>query len=50
MVVIRRRLVERSSNRRDIDVNDLLGIRIIDGAEIERVGVLAVIDVWAVVH
>jgi hypothetical protein len=50
MVVVWRCLVDGSSNRGNIDVDDLLGVGVEDGTEVERVGVLAVIHMWAVVH
>lgn len=50
MVVVRWRLVNHSSDRGNIDVNNFLCIRVVDRAKIERVAVLAVVDVWAVIH
>lgn len=45
-----RRLVERSALLRNINVNDFLCFDVEDGAKIERVGVLKVIDARPVVH
>lgn len=50
MIVVGRRLVDRSSNGRNIDMDYFLSIGIVYGREIERVAVLAVIDMWTVVH
>lgn len=50
MVIVWWGLVERPSHWRDIDVDNFLGIRIVDWAEIEWICVLAVIDVRAIVH
>lgn len=50
MIVVRCGFVEGSSNRGNIDVDDLLCVGVEDGAEIEGVCVLAVVDVGAVVH
>ena len=43
-------LVDRSSYRRNIDMDDLLRVTIEDWGEIQGVGILAVIDMWTVVH
>jgi hypothetical protein len=45
-----RRLVERSTLLRNVDVDDLLGRHAVDGAKVERVSVLQVVDVGSVVH
>jgi hypothetical protein len=50
MIVVWRCLVERPSYRRHIDVDNFLGIRIVDGAEVQWVGVLAIVHMGAVVH
>ena len=50
VVVVGRCLVDWSSNGRDVNMYNFLGIGIVYGREIERVAVLAVIDVWTVVH
>lgn len=43
-------LVQRATNWWDVDVDDGLGVGAVDGAEVEGVGVLGVVWVWAVVH
>jgi hypothetical protein len=42
--------VERSALLRDVNVNDLLCLNVEDGAEVERVGVLQIIDAGSVIH
>ena len=50
MVVVWWCLVDRSSDGWDVDVYDFLRVAVEDGREVEGVGVLAIVDVWAVVH
>jgi hypothetical protein len=50
VVVVGSGPVDRSSDGRDINVDDLLGVGVEDGAEVEGEAVLAVVDVRAVVH
>lgn len=50
IVVCRRCCVERTAFLGYIDVNDFLCLNVVDGAEIERVSVLEVVDIWTVVH
>ena len=45
-----RRLVERSTLLRNVDVDDLLGLHAVDRAEVEGVSVLQVVDAGSVVH
>jgi hypothetical protein len=50
MVVVGWCLVQGSSDRRNVDMDDFLGIRVEDGTEVEGIGVLAVVDMRAVIH
>lgn len=50
MIVARRCLIDRSSDRRHVDVYDLVSIRIEDWGEVKRKGVLVIIEVWPIVH
>jgi hypothetical protein len=50
MEVARRRLVKLSSHFRDVDVDDLLCVCIENRAEVQRIRVLAVIGMRAVIH
>lgn len=50
MIVHRRGLAEWAADLGDIDGNDLTLVGIVDRAEVKRVLVLAVVDVWTVVH
>ncbi|KAJ8104750.1 hypothetical protein OPT61_g10590 [Boeremia exigua] len=50
VVVVRRGRVQWAAHRRDINVDNLLGVGVVDRAEVEREAVLAVVDVRAVVH
>ena len=50
VVVGGRRLVERATLFGNVDVDDLLGLHAVDGAEVERVSVLQVVDAGPVVH
>lgn len=50
VVVIRRGLVQGSSDRRHVDMDDFLQVAVVYRAEIQRVGVLRIIHVWTVVH
>jgi hypothetical protein len=50
VVVVRRRLVEWSPHWRNVDVNNFLSIGVENRAKVERVTVLTVIHMWAVVH
>jgi hypothetical protein len=45
-----RRLVERSTLLRNVDVDNLLCLHAVDGAKVEWVSVLQVVDVGPVVH
>jgi hypothetical protein len=42
--------VERSALLRNVNMNDLLCLNVEDGAEVERVGVLQIIDAGSVIH
>ena len=50
VVIVWRRLIDRSANRRDIDVNDFLSITIEDWSEIQGERILAVVYIWPVIH
>ena len=50
IVVSRRRLVKRSTLLRNIDMHDLLGLHVEDGAKVERISVLQVVNAGPVVH
>jgi hypothetical protein len=50
MVAVRLGLVEWSPHRGDVNVHDRLGLGVVDGAEVERVAILRVVDVRTVVH
>lgn len=50
VVVGRRCLVERATLFRNVNVDDLFGLHAVDGAEVEWVGVLQVVDARSVVH
>ena len=46
----RRRSIERTTLLRNVDMDDLLCLDVENWAEVERVGVLEVVDVRSVVH
>jgi hypothetical protein len=50
VVIAWRRFVERPPDLGDINVDELFGLRIVDGTEIQRIGILAVVNVRAIVH
>ena len=50
MIIVRWCFVDRASDLRDINVDYFLSIGVENWAEVERVTVLAIIDMWAVVH
>lgn len=50
IVISRRCFVQRPALFGDVDVNDFLGFDIVDWTEVERVGILQVVDVGPVVH
>ena len=50
VVIVGSGLAERSSHRRNVNVNDLLCLGIVDRAKIQGKGVLRVIDMGTVVH
>lgn len=50
VVIARGSLANRPSHWGHVDVDDLLGLCVVDGAEVQWEGVLGVVDVRAVVH
>lgn len=50
MIIIGRRLADRSPNGGNIDVNNFLRICIKDGGKIQRICVLTVIDMRSIIH
>jgi hypothetical protein len=50
MIVVGSSFAERTPHRRNVNVDNLLRLRVVDRAKVQGVGVLRIIDVRAVVH
>src|SRR4029077_3802720 len=50
IIVVRWGLTERPPDRGNIDVEDLLGLRVVNGTEVQRKGILGIVDTGPVVH